>query len=96
MPRKKLTRDLQEFEGSLHDLDYAAKLLPRLRDLPKSDFSGEIYDFRVALYAVKVAEEQAKMARNAARAIADKAWKKAVKGWTIEQLQKATGYDHED
>lgn len=98
MPRaktKKLPKGLLEFEGSLHDLEYAGRLLPRLRDLPESSFTDDLAAFDKAMRDVEEAEELARQCRKRAREVALRAWAKAVKNWTVKELQEATGYDHE-
>lgn len=65
--RKVKPRGLREFEGSIHDLEYAPKLLPRLKGLPGSDFGTELKCFDDAMIVVEHAEKAAAIAREAAR-----------------------------
>lgn len=90
---KKLPKGLQEFEGSLHDLEYAGRLLPRLADLPESAFNKHLADFNRAMAQVELAEAAAANARNLARDVAMTAWNLACREWSIKELQEATGYD---
>lgn len=92
---KKLPKGLQEFEASLHDLEYAAQLLPRLGDLPESAFSSHLAEFASAMNRAKIAEAAAANMRILAREVAMAAWRRAVQNWTIKELQNATGYTDE-
>jgi len=86
---------LQEFEATLHDLQFAGELLHRLDGLPESNFSDDFRKFAKAMKRVEAAEQAAIDARNAARKIAMAAWNKAWRNWTVAELQKATGYDED-
>ncbi len=90
----RLPRGLQTFENSLFDLEFAEELVKRLQSLPRAGagFDQDLVMLKNLLGHVQVAEEAAKSARNMARGAALLAWKKARRGWTVKQLQKATGY----
>lgn len=92
---RKMPKGLLEFEGSLHDLEYAPRLLPRLLDLPEHGFQRDMQAFADAMKVVEQAERAAVDARNAARRVAGRIWSAAKKNWTIKELQEATGYDDE-
>lgn len=92
---EKLPKGLQEFAGSLHDLKYCGELLKRLNDLPESNFHEMIASFDRAMKVVEQTEKAAAIARDAARMIAFRAWGVSVNNWTVEELQKATGYDND-
>lgn len=95
MARKKMPKGLEEFEGSLHNLDYAPRLLKRLLDLPEHGFQRDMDSFRDAMHVVGETERAAVAARETARQIAYRVWCNAKKNWTVAELQKATGYDDE-
>jgi hypothetical protein len=90
-----LPKGLREFEESLGDLKCSRKLLRRLRHLPQANFKKTLPSFDEAMMVVRATEEAAEMARAVARRVATRAWEYAKRNWTIEELQKATGYDNE-
>lgn len=92
---KKMPKGLQEFEASLQDLEYAPRLLPRLADLPESNFSEWMAEFARRMDRVKMAEEILQAEKELARQCAMKVWSAAKKNWSIKELQEATGYDNE-
>lgn len=92
---KKLPKGLLEFYGSLADPKYAKELLPRLLDLPESGFHERVKEHAIALKAIEEAEEKLAAAKLNAMRIADKVFRTAVDNWTVRELQKATGYDHD-
>lgn len=92
---KRLPKGLLEFEGSLHDLEYAPQLLPRLRELPESSFDTMMREFQSAMLRAAEAEARAVSARAEARNIALTMWAAAKKNWSVKELQEATGYDDE-
>jgi hypothetical protein len=91
--RQKLPSGLLEFEASLHDLEYAKRLLPRLLDLPENGLMQHLEDFNRCMLQVEMAEAAARNARELARKEAVNMWKIAVKNWSVKELQEATGYD---
>lgn len=93
--RQALPKGLQEFECSLHDLQFTEELLKRLLKLPGKDFSASMQHFRDGMRVVEAAETAAGTAREAARRTAFRMWAQAVKGCSVEELQIATGYTDE-
>ena len=92
---RKLPKGLQEYAASLCDPEYGALLLPRLLDLPEHNFGQAVENYNLALLAVAEAEKALAAARRSASAIAFGAFVAAAKNWSVEELQKATGYDDE-
>lgn len=102
MPRKyksdvvtkvSLPRGLAEFEASLSDLEYAEELVGRL---PKKHTKALRFLFEEAMKGQKLAEEAAKAARQQARFAALVIWGTCLEKYTIAQLQRATGYNHDE
>ena len=94
---KKLPKGLAEFEASLHDLEYASQLLPRLLDLPDAHDHMQIMldKFNAEMVKVEEAEKKAADARDSARKVAERMWKECRSSYSIKTLQEATGYDDE-
>jgi hypothetical protein len=92
---KELPKGLREFGGSLSDPRFSGELLRRLLDLPENGLSPLIERHAEALRAVAEAEKHLENCLKRARELAEEAFRAALRNWTIEEVQKATGYDEE-
>lgn len=87
-----LPKGLREYEASLSDPGYAAKLLPRLLDLPENGLSSEIDKHKAMLEQVEEARRHLSAKVRRATEFAEKTFSYAVANWTIKELQVATLY----
>lgn len=90
-----LPKGLREFAGSLAEPRWAKELLPRLLDLPENGLRPMVERHAEALKEVEKAEKHLEACLSRAREIAEEAFRAALANWSIEEVQRATGYDND-
>lgn len=95
MAKKKLPRGLREFGGSLTDPRFSPELMRRLLDLPENSLSADVARHAEALRAAENLKLQYEAAVRRAGDLAESTFRHVLKNWTVEEIQKATGYDEE-
>jgi len=95
MTDKDLPKGLMEFGSTLGDPEFSGELMKRLLDLPENGLRVVVAKHATALKEIKQAERVLAEKRAAAREIAQSTFRTVLKNWSVEEIQKATGYDDE-
>jgi hypothetical protein len=91
----KLPKGLREFYGTLADMRWGRKVIPRLAELPESGLQREIDAYLSLVKSIDNLEEQVEQLKQRAARIGQQAFMFALDNWSVEEIQKATGYDND-